>query len=303
MIYHSNETRINVLDNIINENITFFSSFDENVILEGEKFDTFKTKAKELIRTIISKIKAIKDWIVEKVTSLIDKVKAKFTRTDLQQELRKAEAAVQNESTRFIHESITKAQLGEFLNTEIECVNYIIMVRLMKRFHSYLSSNTTSYNQPAPKVSDLLYHLAEKPVYDLQEFVDTCEKKGKHNYAFFIHHFSSLSQDINFTINQSFMDKCLNFYDGIIMSLEKTIERIDNTVSTDVKDLKDLLTEYEDNEEEERGAKEKNKLALYNQFAAAVQRFFSMFLETVTSYNFHFSKCRNMLLAAQGKTA
>ena len=53
MIYHSNETRINILDNVINENITFFSSFDENVILEGEKFDTFKTKAKEIIRIII----------------------------------------------------------------------------------------------------------------------------------------------------------------------------------------------------------------------------------------------------------
>ena len=152
MIYHSNETRINILDNVINENITFFSSFDENVILEGEKFDTFKTKAKEIIRIIISKIKAIKDWVVEKVTSLIDKVKAKFTRTDLQQELRKAEAAVQNESTRFIHESITKAQLGEFLNSEMECVNYIIMVRLMKRFHSYLSNchSRPNLQQPPP---------------------------------------------------------------------------------------------------------------------------------------------------------
>lgn len=309
MIYQRNEAKINVLESIINENITFLGCIDEYVLLEGEKFDAFKAKIKDIIGKIITKIKAIKDWIVEKISSLIEKIKnAKFG-IDLKSELRKAEEAVKhnksvsNESTNILHEEMSREHLRELLDEKIECVNYITMLKVMRRFQSYLQSNTVSYNQPAPKVSDLLYHLAEKPVYDIKEFTDKLEVKREYTYKTFIEYFSSISRDINSILTKPFMDKCLNYYDGIILSLESILERINKNVSTDVKDLKDLLDEYNNTEEEEKGAQEKNKLALYNEFVSVVRQFFATFLETVASYNSHFMKCRNILLAAQQKTA
>lgn len=298
MIYNNFEKRISIIDNIINENIKSIDamsilceSFD--IVLEGEKLDAFKEKAKEIIDKIIAKIKDVLKWIGEKIGNLFKSIKEKFSNIDLKKKLedtKKNTVSNNNEST--LMESVSQEELLSFLNSDSEfnkddyrCLQNVngsvrkIMISkdiddLCKVLYvepEEISSYEDCYNRCLKTI--LNNGKSDTTCLTYNEFIETASEFKKCNFEFYVKEFEESMKSHT-------------------KDLESAKQKLNSVASAD--SLQDLL---------KIGNSDNGNLKAYNSYVSTIVNIFRFFTKSVSDFRISFAKANTFLDRVNGAAA